>query len=402
MTQSSIDHQIQQALEIDREELVDLSLDIHAHPELNYQEFYAAKRLSDLLEARGFEVERGIANVPTAFRGTIKGNGEGPTVGILVEYDALPDIGHACGHNLIATATVGAGLALQTVLGDLPGTIQIIGTPAEEGGGGKIKLIEGGVFEGVDIALSCHPAADHTYVAEVVPQDERWSLAMVGFRYIYHGKSAHAAMAPQDGINALNSVLHLFTGIDALRQHLRQDVRMHGIVSNGGKAPNVVPDYASADFMLRAADRDYLRGVVEKVQKIAEGAALITGATLEIQPLYPFYEEVVPNQPLSKQFAQRSRDVGFVVEAPKSKGSGASTDLGNVSQIIPTAALSYAISPKPVAYHTPELAEIAKSDLAQDRTIMAAKAIALVAADLLRNPALVEEAKADFALRTNQ
>ncbi len=400
--QASIDHAIQQAVEIAREDLIELSLDIHAHPELNYQEFYASKRLADLLEAQGFTVERGVGNVPTAFRATLKGQGDGPTVAILAEYDALPDIGHACGHNLIATATVGAGLALTSVINQLPGTLQVIGTPAEEGGGGKIKLIDAGVFEGVDVALSCHPAANRTVIETEVPLNERYGLAMVGFRYNYHGKSAHAAVSPHQGINALNSVIHLFTGIDALRQHVRQDVRIHGIISNGGKAPNVVPEFASADFMLRAKDSVYLQEVVEKVTKIAEGAALITGARLEIEPLYPFYQETVPNQVLARLFKRRSEDVGLELHPPLEKGFAASTDLGNVSQIVPTYSISYATSPVPVVFHTPAMTEVAKSDLAQERTLTAAKIIALAAADLLSTPELLAEAQADFAARTSK
>ena len=163
---------------------------------------------------------------------------------------------------------------------NLPGRLVVIGTPAEEGGGGKIKLLEAGVFDGVDICLSSHPSSNRTIIPQDIPMDESWSLAMVGFRYIYHGKAAHAAAAPEEGINALNSLIHLFTGIDALRQHLREDTRIHGIITDGGLAPNVVPEFAAANFMLRCRDRNYLSDViVGKVLKIAEGAALITGAS---------------------------------------------------------------------------------------------------------------------------
>ena len=292
------------AIDAAREELVGVALDIHAHPELNYQEHYAAKLLSDTLEGHGFAVERGVGGVETAFRATLQGGaGDGPTVAILAEYDALPEIGHGCGHNLIAMAAVGAGLGVKANLASLPGRVVVIGTPAEEGGGGKIRLLEAGVFKEVDVCLSSHPSSNRTIIPEDIPMDESWSLAMVGYRYIFHGKAAHAAAAPEEGINALNAVIHLFSGIDALRQHLRDDVRIHGIITDGGLAPNVVPEFAAANFMLRCRDRRYLSDVVVgKVEQVAQGAALITGATLEVEPYYPFYENVLPNGVLAGRF----------------------------------------------------------------------------------------------------
>ncbi|MCZ6614333.1 MAG: M20 family peptidase, partial [Chloroflexi bacterium] len=223
---------VPKAVEASRDELIRISTDIHAHPELNYQEHHAAKLLSDTLERSGFAVERGVGGVETAFRGTVQGGkGNGPTVAILVEYDALPEIGHGCGHNLIAISTLGAGLGAKAALDSLPGRLVVIGTPAEEGGGGKVRLLEAGVFKDVDIALSSHPSSNRTVIATDIPMDESWSLAMVGYRYEFHGKAAHAAVMPHEGINALNSVIHLFTGIDALRQHLRDDTRIHGIIT---------------------------------------------------------------------------------------------------------------------------------------------------------------------------
>ena len=215
------------------DELVAISRDIHAHPELNYEERRAASLLTAALERHGFEVERGVGGVETAFRGEAAGGGGGPSVGILVEYDALPDVGHGCGHNLLAISTLGAGIAAKAALSSLPGRIVVLGTPAEEGGGGKIRLLDAGVFDDVDIALSSHPASDKSVIRTDWPIDASVSLAMVGYRYMFHGKASHAASKPHDGVNALNAVLHLFTGIDAMRQHLRDDVRMHGIISDG-------------------------------------------------------------------------------------------------------------------------------------------------------------------------
>ena len=392
------------AIDAAREELFGIALDIHAHPELNYQEFHAAKLLSDTLEAHDFAVERGIGGVETAFRATLEGGaGDGPTVAVLAEYDALPEIGHGCGHNLIAMAGLGAGLGVQANMKDLPGRLVIIGTPAEEGGGGKIKLLDAGVFDGVDICLSSHPSSNRTIIPQDIPMDESWSLAMVGFRYIYHGKAAHAAAAPEEGINALNSLIHLFTGIDALRQHLREDTRIHGIITDGGLAPNVVPEFAAANFMLRCRDRDYLSDViVGKVLKIAEGAALITGATLEVEPYYPFYENVLPNGVLAENFRANAEAVGMRIDAPTGgrRGSGASTDFGNVSQVLPSLELRYAVSETPVPSHSRQMTETAITETALSSALNVAKVLSLTASDFLRDPARLKEAQAEFAKRS--
>ena len=392
------------AIDAAREELFGIALDIHAHPELNYQEFHAAKLLSDTLEAHDFAVERGIGGVETAFRATLEGGaGDGPTVAVLAEYDALPEIGHGCGHNLIAMAGLGAGLGVQANMKDLPGRLVVIGTPAEEGGGGKIKLLEAGVFDGVDICLSSHPSSNRTIIPQDIPMDESWSLAMVGFRYIYHGKAAHAAAAPEEGINALNSLIHLFTGIDALRQHLREDTRIHGIITDGGLAPNVVPEFAAANFMLRCRDRNYLSDViVGKILKIAEGAALITGATLEVEPYYPFYENVLPNAVLAENFRANAEAVGMRIDAPTGgrRGSGASTDFGNVSQVLPSLELRYAVSETPVPSHSRQMTETAITETALSSALNVAKVLSLTAGDFLRDPARLKEAQAEFAKRS--
>jgi len=392
------------AIDAAREELFGIALDIHAHPELNYQEFHAAKLLSDTLEAHDFAVERGIGGVETAFRATLEGGaGDGPTVAVLAEYDALPEIGHGCGHNLIAMAGLGAGLGVQANMKNLPGRLVVIGTPAEEGGGGKIKLLEAGVFDGVDICLSSHPSSNRTIIPQDIPMDESWSLAMVGFRYIYHGKAAHAAAAPEEGINALNSLIHLFTGIDALRQHLREDTRIHGIITDGGLAPNVVPEFAAANFMLRCRDRNYLSDViVGKVLKIAEGAALITGATLEVEPYYPFYENVLPNAVLAENFRANAEAVGMRIDAPTGgrRGSGASTDFGNVSQVLPSLELRYAVSETPVPSHSRQMTETAITETALSSALNVAKVLSLTAGDFLKDPARLKEAQAEFAKRS--
>ena len=392
-------------IETSKQALFDLSKDVHAHPELNYEEYYSSNALAGFLENHDFHVERGIGGVETAFRATIPGGGgEGPTIAVLAEYDALPEIGHGCGHNLIAMAAMGAALGLKANAQDLPGRVEIIGTPAEEGGGGKIRLIEAGIFDGVDATLSSHPFSNRTIVPAVSPKGESWSLAMVGYRYMFHGRAAHAAAAPEAGINALNAVIHLFTGIDALRQHLRDDVRMHGVITDGGTAPNVVPEFAAANFMLRSRDGRYLSSeVVGKVMQVAEGAAAMTGSRLEVEEFYPFYENVQPNLTLAQAVGSNLQALGVRLDdpIPGRPGSGASTDFGNVSQVMPAYELRYAVSETPVASHTRDMCETAITDYALSSALQVAKALSLTASDLLRDATLVEAAKSEFAGRSN-
>ena len=390
-------------IESSRQALFDLSKDVHAHPELNYEEFYSSNALAGFLEKHDLSVERGIGGVETAFRATIPGGGgDGPTIAVLAEYDALPEIGHGCGHNLIAMAAMGAALGLKVNAQDLPGRVVVIGTPAEEGGGGKIRLLEAGVFDGVDATLSSHPFSNRTIIPAAAPKGESWSLAMVGYRYMYHGKAAHAAAYPEAGINALNAVIHLFTGIDALRQHLRDDVRIHGIITDGGTAPNVVPEFAAANFMLRSRDGRYLsEEVVGKVAQVAQGAAAMTGARLEVEEFYPFYGNVQPNVTLAQAVGANAQALGIKLDepVPGRPGSGASTDFGNVSQAMPAFELRYAVSETPVPSHTRQMQETAVTDMALSNALLVAKTLSLTASDLLRDATLVEAAKAEYADR---
>ena len=391
------------AVDAARDELVEISKDIHANPELNYEEHHAAAVLSDALERHGFAIERGVGGLPTAFRGVADGGeGGGPTVAILAEYDALPGIGHGCGHNLIAISALGAGLGAEGALGSLSGRLMVLGTPAEEGGGGKIRLLEAGLFRGVDVSLSSHPGSNRTVIRTDTPAGASTNLAMVGYRYVYRGKAAHAASAPHEGINALNAVIRLFSGIDALRQHLRDDVRIHGIITDGGTAANVVPEFAAANFMLRARDREYLRDVVVKgVRGVAEGAARMTGATLAVEPHYPFYDNVRPSDVLAEATRANARLVGIRIDEPEDErfGGGASTDFGNVSQAMPSFAMSFAISDGPIAGHSSAKAEASITDMAHASAIAVAKALALTACDLLAEPGLLADARDEFESR---
>src|SRR5205809_4832116 len=255
------------------DELERLSHSIHDHPELGYQEVKAAAWLTEFLDAQGFKVERGVAGVETAFRATLE-TGEGPTIAILCEYDALPGIGHACGHNIIATAGVGAGAGLAAVRDRLPkGRIQDIGTPAEEGGGGKLKLIQGGVFKNVDAAMMVHG------FDQWVGHMDLLGIVRVGFEFT--GKAAHAAADPWEGVNALDAAVQTYNNVSMLRQQLRPDARIHGIITHGGAAPNIIPEFAAATFLVRSINIDYMWELEKRVIKWAEGAAEATGRELK-------------------------------------------------------------------------------------------------------------------------
>lgn len=385
---STINDALAQAVDRLADELETLSHRIHANPELGYQEVKASAWLAEFLEANGFKVERGVAGVETAFRATLE-TGEGPTIAILCEYDALPGIGHACGHNIIATSGVGAGAALAAVKDRLPkGHVQIIGTPAEEGGGGKIKLVHGGVFTGVDCAMMIH-GMDQTVLHQEL-------LGIVRVNFDFTGKAAHAAADPWQGINALDAVIQTFNAISMLRQQVRPDVRIHGIVTNGGTAPNIIPEAASAAFYVRAASLDYMWEVYRRVVACAEGAARATGASLKVTQGEMVYEPMKRNQTLLDLFKANLERLGVKDEAPTPDRLG-SSDIGNVSRVIPAIQPYIQVAPTGTAIHSRAFLEAAVSPLASQGLILAAKAMAMTTADLLTSPELVQRAKADFA-----
>jgi len=370
------------------DELESLSHRIHEHPELGYQEVKAAGWLSDFLERHGFKVERGVAGVETAFRGTVD-TGEGPTVAILCEYDALPAIGHACGHNVIATAGVGAGAALATLRDRLPkGRVQVIGTPAEEGGGGKVKLIRGGVFKAVDAAMMIHG-----FDRWIMHQD---LLGIVRCRFEFTGKAAHASADPWEGVNALDAVIQTFNNVSMLRQQVRPEARIHGIVNEGGAAANIIPEFASATFYVRAAELEYMWALQKRVIACAEGAARATGCTLKVveQPDNA-YEPMKRNGTLLELFRANARTFG-VAESPESRERMGSSDVGNVSQVIPAIQPMVQIAPEGTPIHSRAFAEAAVKPLARDGMLKAAKIMAMTTCDLLANPTLVKEARREF------
>lgn len=363
-------------------ELLSASHAIHEYAEMAFKEYKSAALLEDLLEKYGLTVERGIAGMETAFRGMYRGKGEGPTIAMLGEYDALPH-GHACGHNIIGVAAAGAGIALAKSLGDVPGNISVLGCPAEEGGGGKVFIAKEGYLNGVDAALMAHPIAGTSMIGGP-------NLAVTHFTIKYHGKAAHAASDPHEGINALDAMILGFQNVNALRQHVTEDVRMHGYIVNGGIAPNVIPDYTEAKYIVRAAKRVTLDKVAEQVRKCFAAGALATGATLEFDRGYSYSERVV-NMTIARKVQANLRALGVEVldEPVPVRGS---TDFGDVSQLVPAVNLYIQIAPDDVASHSNEMREAAKSPAGDEGLLKAAKAMAMTAVDLLTDPALVKEA----------
>ena len=365
--------------------LVELSHDLHSHPEIRFEEQRSSALLADVLDEPGFEVERGVAGLPTAFVATY-GSGE-PTVALLAEYDALPQLGHACGHNLIATWAIGAGIALRRALPGFAGTLKVIGTPAEEGGGGKVIMADAGIFKGLSAAIMMHPR-DTTYL-------DRGSLARTFYTVEFFGKSAHAAAAPEKGINALDAILQVFFSLSAMRQHLKPDVRIHGVITDGGAAVNIVPEHAAAEFLVRAREQEYLEEVKRRFRALCEGAALATGARLELTEGLS-YQARVCNSALVDVFRDNLTALGFDYDTPPSEGGVGSSDIGNVSRLVPTIHPYLKICHKGVGGHTPEFAAAAAGPLADEMTAAGATMLAWTAADVLLRPEVRERLRASF------
>jgi amidohydrolase len=373
------------------EVLVDVSRRIHEEPELGHQEYKASSLLAEALRGHGYEVEMGVAGMKTAFmaRGPV---GEGPTIGVLAEYDALPGIGHACGHNLIAASALGAAIGLSAVATELPGNVVIYGTPAEEGvvenAGGKVVMLN--EIRKVDVAIMVHPAN--------IWGSYGTSNARESFLVEFFGRSSHAGGSPEKGINALEGVLQTFNGINALRQHINRDVRIHGIIKRGGDSPNVVPDYANAHLYVRAPTMPMLEEYYDKVLNIIKGAELATGTKSKVTRVANTYANSLPNKTLTDLFREEMVEVGVdFPEENELRRSGGSTDFGNVSQVIP--ALSAYINIGSVVLHSPEGTAMTATPEAHDVMIKAAKGLAYTTIDLIMRPELLRAARREHTQR---
>lgn len=374
--------------EIDKRqgELIALSHRIHSNPELGFSEFMAADWLIEFLAGDGFSIEKGIVGLETAFLASY-GSGK-PVVAFLAEYDALPDIGHACGHNIIAAASVGAGLALKAVLRDNSGTVQVIGTPAEEVNGGKAIMVDKGVFDGIDAVMLVHPDSRNCVTT--------MALACHGLDVEFFGKPAHAAARPEEGINALEALILAFNNINSLRQHVRNSSRIHGIITDGGKAPNVVPEHSAGRFLVRALEEDYLEELKERVLNCFISASVATGTKLEYRWSQVRYATMKNNLPLAELFASNLKQLDREVQPFDRQMGMGSTDMGNVSQRVPAIHPFIAVVTPEISVHTPEFARAAISDKGDRGLLDAAKAMAMTGVDLLCDPAAIERVKKAF------
>lgn len=371
-----------------RQRLVSVSESIHSHPELSFDEIFACTLLANSLTDAGFDVEKGIAGLPTAIRAVHPQIAIGPTVALIGEYDALPGVGHACGHNLIAAAGLGAALALASIKCRIPGTLVFLGTPAEESGGGKIIMLGAGVFNDIDVAMMFHPAPYTSVHAK--------SLAVCKATIEFYGKAAHASASPEMAVNALDAVLQTFNGLNGFRQSMKDGARIHGIITAGGVAPNIVPDYASAFFFVRAESAQYRDKLLDKLEACAQGAALATGARLVFKQTGDVYESMRANRSLENAFQRNLVELGVKADPITEDIGKGSTDMGDVSNVIPSIHPYMQICDKNVALHSRGFASAANSSRAQEIMLMAAKALAMTAIDVFKNADLIAQIDEDF------
>ena len=369
------------------EDLHRMSKQLYDNPELGDEEYESMKLLTDYLRSHDFTVETGIVDRPTAFRAEFGGEKEGPTIAFLAEYDALPGIGHGCGHNLICNIAVGAGVVLSKKVNEIGGKVVVLGTPAEETNGAKVPMSEQDTFDDIDVAMMVHPSGES--------QESGPTLAMDAIQFAFTGKSSHAAAAPEEGINALDGVIQLFNGLNALREHVPDDIRIHGVISEGGEAANIVPDYAVAQFYFRAAKREDLDVVVEKAVNIAKGAAMMTGATVDISNYELSYDNMVTNKPLSDTFTKHLKQISTRPVQGPDEATG-SADMGNVSQVVPSIHPFIGMNEPSLVFHTTEFADRTVTEHGREAISSAALALAETGCEVIENPELLAAIKKDF------
>ena len=366
--------------------LLETSRAIHDQPELAFEEHLAHELLTGVLADQGIDVVRSAYGLETAFEGSA--GTRGPVVAVLCEYDALPGIGHACGHNIIATAGLGAGLAAASVADGLGGRVRILGTPAEEGGGGKVIMMRRGAFDEVDAALMVHPAdADLENIT---------SLAIQQAQVVYRGRAAHAAAAPEKGLNALDAAVLGYVNVAALRQHIAPDERIHGIFTDAGEKANIVPVRAAANWYVRSPTRARLEALKPRLAACLEAGAAAAGCEVEIEWIQPSYAEVMDNRPLLDRYTANAATLGRTVRAAVEHQVVGSTDMGNVSYLVPSIHPMIKTAPAGTAIHTEAFADCAKSEEADLAILDGAKAMALTIVDCWTDDSVLTEAREQF------
>jgi amidohydrolase len=376
-----------------KDELIALSLRIHEKPETSFEEFLAQKNLTAFLSSHGMAVEKGTAGMATAFKASFTGKSASPLIALLGEYDALPQLGHACGHNIIGTSAAGAGAALASLGKDLPGSVWVLGTPAEEGGGGKIPMVEQGLFNDVAAVMMMHPTTGESIMGGT-------STATYSFLIEYKGKPAHAAGSPHQGINALDAAAIFLHAVALLRQHVPEEVRMHGLITRCGEAVNIIPEYSEVRYLMRANSRQVLDAVVEKVRGCVQAGALATGCSVTIAEKRG-YDATLPNATITDVLRRNYEAAGIPMKQLSRTGKG-STDLGNVSQVVPQACGYPAIAPATVAGHSREMCAASASPEGHKVLIASAKALAWAAIDLMDDAGIIDSAWKEFHEKTGK
>jgi len=386
---------IKESIDAASDQVLNVSHQIHDHPELGNQEFFASGLLVQALREHGFEVETGFAGLETAFCARKGKPDSKPVVAFLAEYDALPEIGHACGHNLICTSALSAGIGLGSVIDQLQGQVRVVGTPAEETVGAKVIMAERGYFNGVDAALMIHPHTGNFYTTH--------SLALTALKVEFFGKSSHAAAAPWEGVNALDAMLLTFNNINALRQQLKPDVRIHGVISKGGDAPNIIPEYTEGHFYVRAQQRVYLDEVVKKFYACGEAAAQATGCRVEFSKYEEDFDEMVNNLALAERvrdYLVENLDSGPFEYTPEHFGS---IDMGNVSHVMPAVHVLIDIANgQNLSPHTRPFCDAAATPYAGQAMLRAGKALALTGYDVITHPGILQQARTEFEQYLNR
>ncbi|QZY54503.1 M20 family metallopeptidase [Crassaminicella profunda] len=360
---------------------------LYNHPEISEEEYKSSKLITDFFKKKNFSVEEKFCNIETAFKATYKSNRKGPQIALICEYDALPSMGHGCGHNLISTMSILAALGLQSVIDTIGGEIHVFGTPAEETNGAKVEMAKRGVFKNLSIAMMTHPSNKTVSSGS--------SLALCPMQFKFFGKTTHAAKEPEKGINALEAVIGTYNNINALRQYVTSDVRIHGIIDDGGKAANIVPDYASCQFYVRANKKKYLEEVSQKVINCAKASALSVGAEMEMVPFELSYDDMMTNQALSHCFDTNLISAGepFIIPDQESAGS---IDMGNVSYEVPSIHPWLGIGCENIALHTKEFADYTQTNQAKEAVKRGAIAMAWTGYDVLTDPTLLENIWQEF------
>lgn len=368
--------------------LIDASHQIHEHPELCYDEHFAHDLLTGLLETENIDVDRGAFGLDTAF--IARAGREGPTIAVLCEYDALPGIGHACGHNIIGTAGLGAGIAAAMLANEVGGRVVILGTPAEEGGGGKELLVQRGALEGVDAAMMVHPAG-----ADLAKMDV---IAIHQMKVRYHGQAAHAAAFPHKGRNALDAAVLGYMNVAALRQHIKPNERIHGVITNGGDKPNIVPRFTSAEWYVRSPTLKSLERLKPRFLACLEAGALAAGCEMEVEWQDPAYADMVDNLTMLELYKANAAGTGRTLIDSTEGGPQVvgSTDMGNVSYVVPSIHPMIKVAPPHLSIHTPEFTEYTASADGDSAVLDGAKAMAMTVADLWLQPDVLARAKEEF------